>query len=139
EKTLEVSLTFAVDGEPYTLTRQAKCWDGPPAVKPDLRIGPTVVPEAAVASEIGRLLHPQISEFFLFDAELMKRFYDRLAAERERALISQSIEQVLGIPALQLAERDVSVLARDAQNRQAKAAHSEVEVDRLNRRLVNLK
>ena len=139
EKTLEVSLTFTANRQPHVLTRRAKCWDGPPQVSPDLRIGPTVIQQAAIDTEIGRLLHPQISEFFLFDAELMDRFYDRLATERERAFIQQTIEQVLGIPALQLAARDISVLARDAQNREAKAAHSKLEADRFNRRLRSLK
>lgn len=139
EKTLEVSLTFTANGQPYALTRRAMCWDGPPQVSPDLRIGPTVIQQAAVEAEIGTLLHPQISEFFLFDAELMDRFYHRLATERERALIRQTIEQVLGIPALQLAEQDISVLTRDAQNREAKAAHSQLEAERFNRRLRSLK
>lgn len=139
EKTLEVSLTFTANGLPYVLTRRATCWDGPPQVSPDLRIGPTVIQQAAIDVEIGRLLHPQISEFFLFDAELMDRFYRRLATERERAFIQQTIEQVLGIPALQLGEQDISVLARDAQNREAKAAHSQLEAERFNRRLRSLK
>jgi DNA sulfur modification protein DndD len=139
EEILEVSLTFTANGQHYSLTRRAKCWDGPPRVSADLRIGPAVIQQAAIETEIGRLLHPQISEFFLFDAELMERFYDRLATERERAFIRQSIEQVLGIPALQLAERDLSDLARDAQNRQARSAHSEAEAGRLNRRLRALK
>ena len=97
EKTLEVSLAFTANGHPYVLTRRALCWEGPPKVSADLRIGPAVIQQAAIEAEIGTLLHPQISEFFLFDAELMDRFYDRLATERERAFIRQTIEQVLGI------------------------------------------
>src|SRR5205823_3427101 len=52
--------------------------------------------------------------------ELLKRFYERLASDRERAFIKESIEAVLGIPALQLAQRDTRELANDALQQQAK-------------------
>jgi DNA sulfur modification protein DndD len=135
EDILKVTLTFTANGQSYILTRSAKCWPGPIQVTADLRIGPTAIPELAIGDEIGRLLHPQISEFFLFDAELMKRFYDRLATERERGFIRERIESVLGIPALQLAERDVSTLAYDARDRQTKASRSISEAQRLNKQL----
>jgi len=119
---LEVSVAFSVSGSTYHLTRHARFFaDGSRfSVKPDLRIDASVVPESSIEIEIGRVLHPQISEFFLFDAELLETFYERLDTDRERALIRSSIETVLGIPGLQLAQRDVSELANDAMTRQAK-------------------
>ena len=93
----------------------------------------------SVEAEIGRLLHPQISEFFLFDGELLKEFYDRLNTDRERISLRGSIDTVLGIPALQLAERDVSELATDALQRQTKAIRNVNERDRVNRQLRGLK
>ncbi len=139
EDRLEVTLTFTANGQPYVLTRTARCWTGPPQVTADLRIGPAVIQHGAINNEIGRLLHPQISEFFLFDAELMKRFYDRLATERERGFIRERIESVLGIPALQLAERDISILAHDARDRQTKASRGVSDAERLNKQLRSLK
>ena len=87
----------------------------------DLRIGPTVVQQARSRPRSGGCCIPQISEFFLFDGELLKDFYDRLNTDRERDFIRGSIDTVLGIPALQLAERDVSILTDDALQRQTKA------------------
>ena len=93
---LGVTIDFVANDEPYRLARTASIEDGRSKVSADLRIGATVVPSSSIDGEIGRLLHPQISEFFLFDAELMKRFYDRLATAGQRALIKSSIEAVLG-------------------------------------------
>lgn len=138
ENTLAVSIEFDADGHVYHLTRQAVV-DGNVNVSTDLRIDATVVPAAGVDREIGQLLHPQISEFFLFDAELLKRFYERLATDRERAFIKDSIEAVLGIPALQRAQRDIQDLANDALQRQAKVAKGVGEGEKIQKELRDLK
>jgi len=119
---LEVSVTFTSANRRYQMCRSARFFaDGQRVtVKPDLRIDATVIGESDIDVEIGRVLHPQISEFFLFDAELLETFYARLSTDRERTLIRSSIETVLGIPGLQLAQRDVAELANDAATRQAK-------------------
>lgn len=132
ETDLEVSLVFDVNGQKYALKRRASFDKNHlPRVTADLRIGSDVISPSSIDSEIGRILHPQISEFFLFDGELLGAFYDRLNTERERDLIRTSIESVLGIPALQLAERDVALLTEDVLARQAKAATSQREALKL--------
>lgn len=139
ENVMEVSMRFRANDQPYSLVRRATFDGGMPRVTTDLRIGPTVVQQASIEAEIGRLLHPQISEFFLFDGELLKDFYDRLNTDRERDFIRGSIDTVLGIPALQLGERDVSELAADALQRQTKAIRNVSERERLNRELRELR
>lgn len=139
EDTLEVSIDFEAAGNTYVLTRRGRIVDGRAEVSADLRIGATVVPAGGIEAEIGRLLHPQISEFFLFDAELLQRFYERLASDRERSLIRDSIETVLGIPALQRAQHDVHELASNAMDRQAKEVKNVDEAARLRERLKKLK
>jgi DNA sulfur modification protein DndD len=98
-----------------------------------------VVQQASIEAEIGRQLHPQISEFFLFDGELLRDFYDRLNSDRERDLLKRSIESVLGIPALQLAGRDISVMTEDVLQRQAKALKNQKESEKARRQLRELK
>src|SRR6202011_990545 len=78
-------------------------------------------------------------EFFLFDGEQLKNFYDRLNTSREREFIRSSIDTVLGIPALQLAERDVALLAADAVERQSKALKNFQDRERINRQLRELR
>jgi DNA sulfur modification protein DndD len=140
ESSLEVSIDFVTDGSIYHLTRRASFFGNGDRVKveTDLRVDATVWATNDIDSEIGRVLHPQISEFFLFDAELLQRFYERLATERERALIKESIEAVLGIPALQLAQRDVQELANDALQRQAKLTENLGKSENIQRKLLKL-
>lgn len=139
DNTLEVAIDFTANDSKYRLVRRATIENGSASVSTDLRIDATVVPPAAIETEIGKLLHPQISEFFLFDGELLKDFYDRLNTDREREFIRDSIDTVLGIPALQLAENDVSELTADAVQRQARAIRDVRERDRINREMRTLK
>jgi DNA sulfur modification protein DndD len=136
--TFSVSLSFDVDGQPHSVTRAAvlpKRAGDKAEISADMRIGATVIPSANIDAEVGRLLHPQISEFFLFDGELLRSFLERLASERDRSFIRESIEQVLGIPALQLAKEDVNVLVRDAMQRQAKTVKDASEQQKVNEQL----
>jgi len=139
ENSFEVTIDFEADGEKYSLSRRAQIDDGLAEASPDLRVGATVVPTSAVDAEVGRLLHPQISEFFLFDAELLQRFYERLSTARERDFIRQSIETVLGIPGLQRAQNDVVKMMSDALNRQAKDAKNAKEATKFRTDLEKLK
>jgi len=137
---LEVSIDFEANGVPYHLTRKARFFgDGDRVrIEPDLRIGSSVTPTTLIDIEIGRVLHPQISEFFLFDGELLETFYERLSTDRERALIRNSIEAVLGIPALQLAQHDVDELASEAAKRQAKLIENRSESEKIQQKLDQL-
>ncbi|MEK6311011.1 MAG: AAA family ATPase, partial [Curtobacterium sp.] len=140
ESEMEVSINFSADGQHYQLTRTAKLGGGPaPRVTADLRIDSTVVQQQSIDAEIGRLLHPQISEFFLFDGELLRDFYDRLNSDRERDLLRGSIESVLGIPALQLAARDIGVMREDVMTRQTKLMKNQRDADNAKRQLRELK
>jgi DNA sulfur modification protein DndD len=135
ETSMQVSMRFTAGGHKYHLVRTANFEDGMPQVSADLRVDSTVIPRSSIEEEIGRLLHPQISEFFLFDGELLRDFYDRLNTDRERDLLRESIHNVLGIPALQLAERDVSILTEDVLQRQTKALRNRDEAESARRQL----
>jgi DNA sulfur modification protein DndD len=139
ETDMQVSMRFTANGHKYHLVRTANFDGGPPRVSADLRVDSTVIQQASIDLEIGRLLHPQISEFFLFDGELLKDFYDRLNTDRERDLLRESIDNVLGIPALQLAQQDVSLLTDDVLQRQTKALDNQTEAANARRQLRDLK
>lgn len=138
DNTLRVSLVFTDGQHDYQLTRSATVSGGSAETALDLRVDASVVAAANIAQTIGGLLHPQISDFFLFDAETLKRFYERLNDARERAFIQESIEQVLGVPALQLAQNDVGGLATDALSRQAKTLKAVDEAQKVRARLAAL-
>ena len=135
ENDMQVSMQFSANGHKYHLTRTAHFDGRLPRATPDLRVDSTVFQQASIDAEIGRLLHPQISEFFLFDGELLRDFYDRLNRDRERDLLRESIDNVLGIPALQLAERDIAVMTDDVLERQAKALKNQEDAEKARKQL----
>lgn len=138
ETQMKVAMTFTAGGHVYKLARTAAFSQSGVKTSADLRIDASVVLQSSIESEIGRLLHPQISEFFLFDGELLRDFYDRLNTDRERDLLRGSIENVLGIPALQLADNDVRTMKSDVVQRQAKAIKSKADADAAQQKLREL-
>jgi len=73
------------------------------------------VAEKDIPEQISRMLHKDISDFFLFDGETLTRFEQRLrSADTSAALVRTSIEKVLGMPALQLLSRDIEALATES-------------------------
>src|SRR5690606_8827864 len=94
------------------------------------------VPERDIPEFIGRALHEDIADFFLFDGEMLNRFEERLRQDAGATLVKQSIERVLGLPALQLAKSDLNILLDGADSRlrrevsREKEAHG-LESDRL--------
>lgn len=139
ENEMQVSMRFTANGHKYHLTRTATFDGEHPRVHADLRVDSTVIQQASIGAEIGRLLHPQISDFFLFDGELLRDFYDRLNTWKERGLLRESIDNVLGIPALQLAQRDVSLLNEDVQERQTQSLKKQKDAEKARKQLRQLK
>ena len=73
------------------------------------------IAEKDIPEQISRMLHKEISDFFLFDGETLNRFEQRLrSADTSAVLVRTSIEKVLGLPALQLLSKDIESLAVDA-------------------------
>jgi DNA sulfur modification protein DndD len=67
---------------------------------------------------IGEMLHEDIARFFLFDGEMLSH-YEVLLSEpgRDAELVRDSIEQIIGLPALQMMVGDLEDLRRDAERR----------------------
>jgi DNA sulfur modification protein DndD len=120
-----VSIKFRNGDDVYHLSRRVEISGSALTVSADLRVGASVIPNQLISTEIGRILHPQISEFFLFDAELLERFYERLETERERSFIQENIERVLGIPALRLAQRDTAELVSSTLDQYTKMSKNQ--------------
>lgn len=69
------------------------------------------------------LLSERISQFFLFDGEQLQRYEALLLHEdTESQLIRQSIEQILGLPVLDNALRDLGAIATELNKRLARQA-----------------
>jgi DNA sulfur modification protein DndD len=90
------------------------------------------IAEKDIPEQISRMLHKDISDFFLFDGETLTRFEQRLrSAETSAALVRTSIEKVLGLPALQLLSRDMETLAADANKEVQRVAKKSAENEKV--------
>lgn len=90
------------------------------------------VAEKDIPEQISRMLHKDISDFFLFDGETLTRFEQRLrSADTSAALVRTSIEKVLGLPALQLLSRDIEVLTAEANKEVQRFAKKSAENEKI--------
>ena len=90
------------------------------------------VAEKDIPEQISRMLHKDISDFFLFDGETLTRFEQRLrSADTSAALVRTSIEKVLGLPALQLLSRDIVTLASETNKEVQRVAKKSAENEKV--------
>lgn len=128
---MTVSLDFEHDAHSYRLERHAQA-DSKPASDDDLEFKLSLqkdghfIATGAIQEEIANILHENISRFFFFDADMLQQ-YEILLSEpgRDAELVKGSIEQILGLPAIQLVTEDLDQAARDAQQRQLRAVQAE--------------
>lgn len=127
EFTVDLSVEF--DGARLDIARDA----GPRVPTPTLdeemvasvavRRDGTVLGVAERSSVLRAVLPKGVARFFLFDGELLDQYAELLEHESEAGrLISESIEQILGVPVLRDARDHLKVLMSDASR--AKAAEA---------------
>jgi len=130
---MRVEMDFSHDGHRYQLERQVQSDIRPKndecfTEKLSLRRDGHFLNEADIPEEIGTILHKDVSRFFLFDTEMLAQ-YEVLVTEpsHHTEIIKQSIEQILGLPALRLAEDDLEYLQNQAERRQTQALRRETK------------
>src|SRR5437667_3154076 len=124
---MSVTIEFDHDGHEYKLERHVQSHI---RAQSDIDLAPTVhlrrdghiLPQGEVQEVVRNILHEDISRFFLFDGEMLDQFEVLLFTPgRDSDLVKSSIEQILGLPALQLAVRDLDSLHRTAESQQLRA------------------
>ena len=133
---MSVMLTFSHEGQEFELVRHAES-DGVPlndrslTFTISLRRDGHFVPQRQITPVIEGLLHHDIARFFLFDGEMLSQYEDLLdATAHQTQLIKQSIEKILGLPALQQAEGDLRTLHGEAGQQQAAVVRRQNEAAR---------
>ncbi len=110
-------------GRKYVITRQAECNREPTRdqdFKFDLHVqrDGQFLPGDAAQVEIKRLLPEEVSHFFLFDGEMLNDFENLLDDSSDQAkTIRKSIEQILGVPAIEHGIDDIELLLKDVRRR----------------------
>lgn len=88
------------------------------------RDGEVLGPGQATA-EIERIMPEKIARFFLFDGELLQEYEDLLRNESDMGRqISESIEQILGVPVLTRSRATLAKLLGDYGKKEAKSAQA---------------
>ena len=78
------------------------------------------MPQRQIIPEIEGVLHHDIARFFLFDGEMLSQYEELLDDPAHHTeLMKQSIEKILGLPALQQAQADLRILHMEAGQQQA--------------------
>ncbi|MGD9702859.1 MAG: AAA family ATPase [Ilumatobacteraceae bacterium] len=124
-----VDLSVNFDGADYDISREATPRGVVPAADDDmvasvaLRRGGTVLGPSERAAVLRAMLPKGVARFFLFDGELLDQYAELLERESESGrVISESIEQILGVPVLRDARDHLKVLMSEASR--AKAAEA---------------
>ncbi len=123
---MRTELDFSHGGHDYHLERQIQS-NGPPKAaylltyKTALRRDGVFEDEQNIPAIVQSILHKDISQFFLFDGEMLAEYEDLVVDPRKSYIIKQAIERILGLPALRLAVEDLDSLTGQAQRRQTAA------------------
>ena len=122
-----VELTFEVDGVESIISRSIQFADLNNDIQNSLRVGGRMVDGGKINATIERLLPEQISQFMLFDGELLKEFESLVVAEGSAQAngIRNAIEDTLGIPVLSKTEDVIDKVVRDL----GKARNEELQKD----------
>lgn len=123
-----VEMTVKDGSDTYVITRQARALSTPRKdsdfeIDVHLRKNETFLSADEGELEIGRLLPKDVAHFFLFDGEMLNDFEELLADPTQQSqAIKRSIEQILGVPAVENAINDLTALHREASKRLTQAA-----------------
>ena len=128
---VNVNLEFSNDNHVYDLRRsmQLKELIYTPKTDNDFDIEVMLMKDGNVVRgdlinhELNQILPEDISRFFLFDGELLQEYEMLLDNKAEQGrIIKESIEKVLGVPALINGRNEIETLLREARKRQSRDA-----------------
>jgi DNA sulfur modification protein DndD len=134
---MSVMLAFDHGGVSHELERHAQATKRPTKdqdlqVTTNLRVGGNQVAADVIRDTIGGILHEDISRFFLFDGEMLNEYENLLSsADNGSQIVRQSIEEILGLPALKRAVRDLEDLRSKTERRQLQEVRARREHERL--------
>lgn len=134
---MSATLVFSHEDHDFELIRHAESVEVPQSdrslsIMTSLRKDGHFVPQRQITPEIEGVLHHDIARFFLFDGEMLSQYEDLLDVPAHHTeVIKQSIEKILGLPALQHAEADLRMLHTEAGQQQAGVVRRQKEAARV--------
>lgn len=109
-----VKLVIKADGSVFEVDRRSSIKAGVVQSSVTLKLDNRVQDGSSVQMIINGLVAKQISQFLLFDGELLNQFEELVVNEgsEQANLIKNSIERALGLPVLQRAASEISILSK---------------------------
>ena len=142
--TVSVEIVFDEESNDVTLKRSfvltSNDESGQKATQEQIFLKPAngpAMPTKDIPEAVAKILHSEVSDFFLFDGETLSDFETKLRSKESKSiLVRSSIERILGFQSLQLLKKDLgyfqSIVAADLR-RLAKQDQKNKEVlDKLN-------
>ena len=134
---MSATLVFSHEDHDFELVRHAESDEVPQSDRSlsfttSLRKDGHFVPQRQITPEIEGVLHHEIARFFLFDGEMLSQYEELLDVPAHHTeMIKQSIEKILGLPALQQAQDDLRMLHMEAGQQQAGVVRRQKEAARI--------
>lgn len=145
EDRMRVEVEALIKGDPYTIIREAKRKypNSRPTSNNDFTVHFEVKKDGQVLSEdisnkvINRVAPKIISQFFLFDGELLKEYEDLIEKRNRRSTypLIEAIEDVLGLPALKTATRFLEKAEGFADRNVSQKAQTKTQTKNLSTKL----
>jgi DNA sulfur modification protein DndD len=144
EREFSVTLHFRDAEDLYILTRKILFDNDQESRKIKNKIvflqkNSSVVPKQEIDPMINLLMTKKISVFFLCDMEVLSE-YENLVVDgnKEAFKVKQSIEDILGVPALILIRDDLRILLANAEKEQSKLTSQNKEVKKASEDIISL-
>lgn len=127
--TVYIYLTFENDGDEYDLRRTMKLkpliyipkTNTDFEIEVSLRKNGSVLRNDQIQHELNQIIPEDIARFFLFDGELLQEYEMLLNDQDEQGhIIKESIEKILGVPALINGRNELDTLLKKARQVQAR-------------------
>ena len=121
DRMCSVALKFIVDGSQFDLWRELEMTETGPSVDVRLKVNGRAIDAGKIDNVIDEILPEQISQFMLFDGELLRNFENLVVSQgsSQATGIKNAIEETLGFPMMRIAYEESVELLKTAR-REAK-------------------
>ena len=121
DRMCSVALKFIVDGSQFDLWRELEMTETGPSVDVRLKVDGRAIDAGKIDNVIDEILPEQISQFMLFDGELLRNFENLVVSQgsSQATGIKNAIEETLGFPMMRIAYEESVELLKTAR-REAK-------------------
>ena len=144
-ESMSVVLHMTYDGEDYTLTRCLERRPGTSGVSDSdysvdvfLQKGADIVSPNERDHFLRMAIPEDIARFYLFDGELLQQYENLLKSGNDNTIIKDSIEDILGLPILEISRNDLEIVQKEYSDVFTKASTADTRTKQAGEKLKGL-